>query len=241
MGEMSISELSGRSGIPATTLRYYEQVGLLPARRTASGYRVYDERSQERVGFISAAKRLRLPLAEIHDLLGAWEADPCRSVKAELRAALDGRIAQTSEGLAELTQLYNELRTARARLDALPDRDERCDPGCMFLTHPPAPEPELADSVRCSLGTRDRQARIERWHNTLRDAERERVHGAARFRVSRELAGELAALVVAEQECCPFLEFAIIFERDTVLLKVAAPAEGQVMIDELLSGVSAAM
>jgi MerR family copper efflux transcriptional regulator len=93
----------------------------------------------------------------------------------------------------------------------------------------------------CSLGTRGHQARIERWHNMLRDTERERVDGAARFRVSRELAGELAALVVAEQECCPFLEFAIVFGRDTVLLKVTRPAEGQVMIDELLSDVSAAM
>jgi MerR family copper efflux transcriptional regulator len=109
MDGMSISQLSGRSGLPATTLRDYEQVRLLPTRRTASGYRIYDQHSTERLGFISAPKRLGLPLAEIHDLLAVWEADPCRSVKAELRAGLDGRIAETSTGLAELTQLYNGL------------------------------------------------------------------------------------------------------------------------------------
>jgi MerR family transcriptional regulator, copper efflux regulator len=109
MDGMSISQLSGRSGIAATTLRDYEQVGLLPTRRTASGYRIYDQHSTERLGFIAAAKRLGLPLAETHDLLAVREADPCRTVKAELRAGLDGRIAETSTGLAELTQLYNGL------------------------------------------------------------------------------------------------------------------------------------
>ncbi|HKX15020.1 MAG TPA: MerR family DNA-binding transcriptional regulator [Propionibacteriaceae bacterium] len=40
---MRIGELTERSGVPSTALRYYEQTGLLPApRRTSAGYRVYD-------------------------------------------------------------------------------------------------------------------------------------------------------------------------------------------------------
>jgi len=40
---MRIGELAERAGTSARTLRYYEQQGLLPARRTANGYRDYDE------------------------------------------------------------------------------------------------------------------------------------------------------------------------------------------------------
>ncbi|WP_345128150.1 MerR family transcriptional regulator, partial [Streptomyces chiangmaiensis] len=38
-----ISQLAEHSGVPASTLRFYETAGLLPAERTASGYRVYGE------------------------------------------------------------------------------------------------------------------------------------------------------------------------------------------------------
>ncbi|MGU3500710.1 MerR family DNA-binding transcriptional regulator [Mycobacterium sp. C31M] len=43
MTDMRISQLAARSGVPATTLRYYESAGLLRAGRTAAGYRIYDE------------------------------------------------------------------------------------------------------------------------------------------------------------------------------------------------------
>lgn len=60
---MRISQLAERSGVPATTLRFYEGAGLLPADRTPAGYRSYDEDAVERLAFIGAAKRLGLPSA----------------------------------------------------------------------------------------------------------------------------------------------------------------------------------
>lgn len=71
--QMRISQLAERSGVPATTLRFYETAGLLPADRTAAGYRLYDQEAVERLAFIGAAKHLGLPLEEIADLLGVWE------------------------------------------------------------------------------------------------------------------------------------------------------------------------
>jgi DNA-binding transcriptional MerR regulator len=65
-----ISELARRTGVSASTLRFYEQAGLLSAARTASGYRVYDEQAVRRLEFVGAAKLLGLPLEEIRDLLG---------------------------------------------------------------------------------------------------------------------------------------------------------------------------
>ena len=52
-----IRELSGRTNVPARTIRYYEDIGLLaPARRSANGYRLYDGKDAERLGFIRSAR-----------------------------------------------------------------------------------------------------------------------------------------------------------------------------------------
>ncbi|MGW7750765.1 MerR family DNA-binding transcriptional regulator [Streptomyces violaceusniger] len=47
MRTMRISQLAERSGVPATTLRFYESAGLLPADRTPHGYRSYREDAVE--------------------------------------------------------------------------------------------------------------------------------------------------------------------------------------------------
>ncbi|MFJ8846033.1 MerR family transcriptional regulator [Streptomyces cyaneofuscatus] len=75
---MRISQLAARSGVPATTLRFYEDAGLRPAERTPAGYRVYGENAVQRLAFIGAAKHLGLPLEEISELLTVWEAAACR-------------------------------------------------------------------------------------------------------------------------------------------------------------------
>ncbi len=77
-----ISQLAERSGVPVTTLRFYEDAGLLPADRTPSGYRVYGEGAVERLAFISSAKLLGLALEEIRELLGVREERVCASVRA---------------------------------------------------------------------------------------------------------------------------------------------------------------
>jgi MerR family transcriptional regulator, copper efflux regulator len=55
VGTYRISQLAGGMGMPATTLRFYEKVGLLPSQRTAAGYRVYDDAAAERLRFIAPA------------------------------------------------------------------------------------------------------------------------------------------------------------------------------------------
>ncbi|WP_256256151.1 MerR family DNA-binding transcriptional regulator [Streptomyces sp. MUSC 14] len=54
MTALRISQLAARSGVPATTLRFYEGAGLLPADRTPSGYRVYGEPRSS--GWLSSAR-----------------------------------------------------------------------------------------------------------------------------------------------------------------------------------------
>lgn len=64
-----IKDVADRSGFSTATLRYYEEIGLLPeVSRTPAGYRVYDDHTLERLAFISRAKQLGCSLDEIADL-----------------------------------------------------------------------------------------------------------------------------------------------------------------------------
>jgi MerR family copper efflux transcriptional regulator len=69
MKTLRISEAASESGVPASTLRYYERVGLLQAPRTEAGYRVYDQATRDRLAFVLAVKRLGLPLPKIRELM----------------------------------------------------------------------------------------------------------------------------------------------------------------------------
>ena len=122
---MRIGELARHSGVPATALRYYEQLGLLPEPgRTESGYRVYGEESVDRLAFIRAAQTVGLTLAEVRQVLGVRDAGeaPCRVVTD----LIDHRHADVKARIAELRRLERELAALRARAAKLHPRD--CDP-----------------------------------------------------------------------------------------------------------------
>lgn len=213
----------------ASALRYYGDIGLLPAARTPSGYRMYDEHAEERLRFITAAKRLELSLPAIRELLTVWDSDTCRSVKSELRPLLDARIADTEDSIAALTALRDSLAAARERLDALPDRDDRCDPGCAFLLDKPDPTP-----IACTLDGPDYAARLEQWHCLAAEYPPRRVERGWRFDVPGARAGELAELAVAERQCCAFLDFQLTVGHDTVALTVTAPAGAEQSVNLLV-------
>ncbi|MFF7494649.1 MULTISPECIES: MerR family transcriptional regulator [Streptomyces] len=151
MTSMRISQLAERSGVPATTLRFYESAGLLSADRTPAGYRMYGEDAVDRLAFIGAAKHLGLALEEIGELVGVWEAGACRDVKADLRPRISARLAEAEARAAELAAFTASLRGALAHLDALPDRAGRCDPECGFLA-PGSPTSGSAPASGGALG-----------------------------------------------------------------------------------------
>lgn len=134
MSVLRISELSAATGVPVTTLRYYEGEGLLPVERGPNGYRLYDERARQRLAFITAAKRVNLTLPQIKDLLQVWENDSCRAVKAQLRPVVAGHITQIETTISQLTALRDTLVDAQVRLDRTPDAATPCDAGCSWLT-----------------------------------------------------------------------------------------------------------
>src|SRR6266403_1817154 len=97
---MQIGELASRSGISTKTIRYYEDIGLLPPPpRSPSGYRDYDTSTLDRLAFVRAAQAVGLSLGEIRGIVALRDEGqtPCGHVLDLLRtrsAELDRRITE---------------------------------------------------------------------------------------------------------------------------------------------------
>jgi MerR family transcriptional regulator, copper efflux regulator len=105
---MRIGQLSERSGVPVRTIRYYDEIGLLPAGgRTDSGYRIYGDEHLARLRFIRSARRLGFGLEQIRVILSAATGDspPCNRV----RPILQDNIGRIDARIAELVALRNTL------------------------------------------------------------------------------------------------------------------------------------
>ncbi|GAA2837626.1 DNA-binding transcriptional MerR regulator [Leucobacter komagatae] len=129
---MKISEVAERSGVPASTLRYYERLGILSARRSPNGYRDFDENHLERLDFIASAKRLGLELPEIRRLLELADDGTCTGVKAAMQPLLADQLAAVERQLRILGNLQDQLRAAQVHVDGCPDSDQRCRSECAF-------------------------------------------------------------------------------------------------------------
>lgn len=241
---MRISQLAERTGVAASTLRYYDDQGLLPARRTRAGYRFYDTADLDRLQLIRTAKRLGLPLEEIGELLDVWSKGACTQVKQSLRPRLAERLAAAQGRAAELAAFVDTLRGALAHLDALPDDPEPCGPECELLdltdvlaraAPPESARDASAPAVACSLRPEDAGDRIDRWHAVLAGAHREEIADGLRAVVPADRAAEVAELAAAEQRCCPFFSFALHFAHASISLEVRAPEHARPMLDEVFS------
>ena len=118
-----IGGLAEQAGVNRETLRYYERRGLLnPARRTASGYRVYDRESAARLLFIKRAQAFGFSLDEIRDLLRMKPENPqsCNRVMK----MLDGKIEELAERIREMQRFHRQLARYRKRCgEALAEGD----------------------------------------------------------------------------------------------------------------------
>ncbi len=125
---MRIGELGERAGVSAKTIRYYEEIGLLPEpTRLPSGYRAYTDDDAARLAFIKSAQRLGLALDEIKEILALRDEGlrPCGHVRDVLRrevAELDGRIR-------ELRRLRQQLRRLDTQASALAKQTPAAEAG----------------------------------------------------------------------------------------------------------------
>ncbi|WP_079064589.1 redox-sensitive transcriptional activator SoxR [Streptomyces sp. NRRL F-4489] len=107
--ELTVGQLSARSGAAVSALHFYESKGLISSTRTAGNQRRYTRDALRRVAFVRAAQRVGIPLAVIRDALAELpdERTPNRQDWARLsevwRAELDERIGQLVELRDRLT------------------------------------------------------------------------------------------------------------------------------------------
>ncbi|HZG88625.1 MAG TPA: MerR family transcriptional regulator [Pseudonocardia sp.] len=107
---MRIGELSERAGVSTRALRHYEELGLLPARRRANGYREYDEQDLRLVGEIRELVELGFALQETRPFLDCLRAGhPSGASCPDARAVHRRKLAEVDGWIARLQAVRAEL------------------------------------------------------------------------------------------------------------------------------------
>lgn len=108
---LTIGKLTQATGVKVPTIRYYEQIGLLPeAERSAGNQRLYDRAAQERLAFIRHARELGFGLDAIRDLLSLQDKPDQSCAAADLIArrqltAVEDRLGRLQALKAELERM----------------------------------------------------------------------------------------------------------------------------------------
>ncbi len=118
--DLSIGDVCARTGLSSRTVRYYEELGLLPGvRRRSGGRRVYGPDEIERLCFVQRLKHMGLTLAQIGDLNAVYAiAGSTSALLARLDALLDRRLMDVDARIGELSDLREEIRRYRQRIFA---------------------------------------------------------------------------------------------------------------------------
>jgi len=158
--EITIGRLAAETRCTVPTIRYYEEIGLLPeASRRAGGHRVYSEGDLRRLTFIRRCRDFGFPIEQIRDLVALIE-----SPKRDCIAARD--LAQTR--LGEVRQKLKELRALERSLKTfVSDCNRLCAGGpasaCVILEDLANPTASACCGsgvkVGSSAGTRDNNCR----------------------------------------------------------------------------------
>lgn len=126
MKKWEIGEVAGRSGVPASTIRYYEQIDLLPPASRVNGRRRYNNSVLQRLGTIRLAQEAGFTIAEIQTLLHHYPSATPPSERWQQMAT------QKLEELEERLQTIQEMKNILLQtLDCRCETMEECDEGIM--------------------------------------------------------------------------------------------------------------
>ena len=105
---MQIGLVAERSGVPAKTIRYYEEIGLVAKPvRTDSGYRSYDKQDVDILRFVSRARSLGFSIKDVRNLLALFE-DRERASADVKKIALE-HVGEIEQKMAELDSMRQTL------------------------------------------------------------------------------------------------------------------------------------
>lgn len=104
---MNIGEASQRTGLPAKTIRYYEDIALVKPLRDANGYRAFRESDIHKLTFLGRARALGFTIEDCRNLLALWE-DTGRA-SADVRAIAKEHLHQIEVKIADLQDMQVTL------------------------------------------------------------------------------------------------------------------------------------
>src|SRR5262249_41549605 len=117
---LTLSQLARATGMPAKTIRYYEQIGVWPGRRRrAAGYGQYCRHDVHRLLFIRRARALGLSLTNLKELTAELASGECLTMRPRLHALVAEQLRTVQRQIAEfqvlerqLTQVLHRAQTA---------------------------------------------------------------------------------------------------------------------------------
>ncbi|NPD15905.1 Cu(I)-responsive transcriptional regulator [Xinfangfangia sp. D13-10-4-6] len=104
---MNIKDVAARSGLPAKTIRYYEEIGLIRPLRAANGYRAFRESDLHKLAFLGRARSLGFTIEECRALLALYE-DETRA-SADVKALAERHLDQIAAKIRELEDMQKTL------------------------------------------------------------------------------------------------------------------------------------
>lgn len=117
----TIGKVAQKTGLSPKTIRYYEEISLLPLRpRTESGYRLYEEADVKRLLFIRRAKELGISLRRISAILAPGGGNSCAMTRPALKTALTEQVQELNAQIALLDDLRGQLNRELSELGRRP-------------------------------------------------------------------------------------------------------------------------
>src|SRR3989442_4030524 len=114
---LTVGQLAHTTGVPAKTIRYYEQVGVLPVpRRSGAGYRHYSRHDVHRLLFIRRARALGLSLANLKELMAELDSGECLTMRPRLHALVAEQLRTVQRQISEFQLLERQLAQVLQRL-----------------------------------------------------------------------------------------------------------------------------
>ena len=104
---MNISDVADQTKLPAKTIRYYEDIGLVRPARGENGYRVFVERDLHKLRFLGRARALGFSIEDCRALLALYEDDTRSS--ADVCAIAQRHLAEIETKIADLNTMRNTL------------------------------------------------------------------------------------------------------------------------------------
>lgn len=104
---MNIAEAARLSGLPAKTIRYYEDIGLVKPLRDANGYRAFRDSDTHKLTFLGRARALGFTIEDCRNLLALW-ADQSRA-SADVRDIAKHHLTEIETKIADLQAMRDTL------------------------------------------------------------------------------------------------------------------------------------